>query len=109
MNEIDEKRWRGLSLAEQMANIGSEVGRSAKWLIKGNAVLADGAYLRALNLFDVTIACGRYGSDGRGEFLKELCRARDCFTEAYLLNDYDSLSYLDRYFGDFAKLCRADR
>lgn len=41
MATLDENRWASMSLAEQMANIGSEVGRSAKWLSKGKMTMAD--------------------------------------------------------------------
>jgi len=103
---LDINRWASMSLAEQMANTGSEVGRSAKWLAKGNKELADGAYLRALDLIDLTIAVGRHGKPGRHALLKELCRARDCYTEAFLDRDLASLNSLDKYFYQFALLCR---
>ena len=35
MNTVSENRWHTLPLAEQMANIGSEVGRATKWQNKG--------------------------------------------------------------------------
>lgn len=81
---LDENRWASLTFAEQMANIGSEVGRTAKWMAKGKSDFAHGAYIRAL----------------------ELCRARDCFTEAYLNSDMETLSFLDKYFTQFAIICR---
>lgn len=106
MAPLDETRWASISLAEQMANIGSEVGRSMKWLVKGKASLADGAYLRALDLFDLTIKYGRLSSPGRGAFLKEICRARDLYNESFITKDIESLSYLDKYFAQFALICR---
>lgn len=106
MAPLDENRWASISLAEQMANIGSEVGRSMKWLIKDKPSLADGAYLRALDLFDLTIKYGRLSSSDRGPFLKEICRARDLYNESFLAKDFDSLSYLDKYFSQFALICR---
>lgn len=106
MNRIDADRWASMTLAEQMANTGSEVGRSAKWLAKGKMGLADGAYLRALDLIDLTIAYGRLGMPGRDALLKELLRARDCYTESFNRADIETLDYLDRYFGQFASICR---
>lgn len=106
MNMPDAERWASLSLAEQMANTGSEVGRSAKWLAKGKKDLADSAYLRALDLIDLTIRKARLGQSGRDALLKELLRARDCYTEAFSTADMDMLSYLDRYFCSFASICR---
>lgn len=77
-----------------------------KWLIKGKETLADNAYLRALDLIDLTIKYGRLTSPGRGEFLKEICRARDLYNESFLSKNIESLSYLDKYFAQFALICR---
>jgi len=106
MTGLDEQRWASLTLAEQMANIGSEVGRSGKWLARGKSVQAESAFLRALDLIDLTIKYGRSGSPGRSCLLKELCRARDCYTESFLSGDEAALSFLDKYFGSFAAICR---
>lgn len=103
---VDAERWATLPMAEQMANIGSEVGRTAKWILKGKTDLARGAYLRALELQDLTIRYGRVGQNGRRELLKELCRARECFNGAFLSSDIDMLKYLDKYFTQFAAICR---
>ena len=65
MNTVNRERWASLSLAEQMANIGSEVGRSAKWLTKNKPDLAEGAFHRATELMDLTLDYGRQGSPGR--------------------------------------------
>ena len=46
----NESRWAEMSLMEQMANVSSEVGRSYNWMRKGNATLAQGAFIRALDL-----------------------------------------------------------
>ena len=98
----DEKRWSAMPLAEQMANIGSEVGRTRKWLSKGKIAMAEGAFVRALDLIDLTVKYGRLGKPSRGALLEELCRAREIFCGAYLEADFDNLAYLDKYFGDFA-------
>jgi len=106
MSGLDQQRWASMTLAEQMANIGSEVGRSAKWLAKENPSLAESAFCRALDLIDLTIKYGRVGAPGRSCLLKELCRARESYTSAFLSKDSYTLSYLDRYFGAFARICR---
>lgn len=106
MGTIDLERWREMPLTEQMANIGSEVGRTRKWMEKGNPSMAESAFLRALDLIDATISTGRYGQDSRSALLKEICRARDLFTESYLSSDCQTLSYLDKYFGQFALAVR---
>lgn len=98
----DEVRWASMPLIDQMSNIGSEVGRTFKWTSKAKPQLAEGAFIRALDLFDLTIKYGRCGTDGRSELLKELCRCRDLFAYAYMTKDMESLRWVDRYFGAFA-------
>ena len=105
----DESRWASMPLAVQMANLGSEVGRTAKWLVKGKDNLAFSAYIRALDLFDLTIKYGRKGTDGKAELLKELCRGRDLFTESFLKKDMDTLIWLDHYFLWFSKVVRSSK
>ncbi len=95
-----------MPLMEQMANIGSEVGRTRKWLAKDNPQLAESAFYRGLELVDATIKSGRSNMDSRSCLLMELCRARDCFSEAFLNCDLDSMSYLEKYFGQFAAAIR---
>lgn len=103
---MDEQRWSSLMLSQQMANIGSEVGRSTKWLASGKKNMAESAYLRALDLIDLTLKYGRIENPGRGALLKELCRARDCYNESFLAGDINELAFLDKYFGQFAMSCR---
>lgn len=103
---IDIDRWAAMPLMEQMANIGSEVGRARKWLVKDKPQLAEGAYYRGLELVDATIRSGRSNMASRSCLLMELCRARDLFSEAFLNYDLDSMCYLEKYFGQFASAIR---
>lgn len=103
---IDINRWSTMPLVEQMANIGSEVGRARKWLVKDNAQLAEGAFCRGLELVDATIRSGRGNMASRSCLLFELCRARDLFSESFLNRDLDGLDYLEKYFGQFASIIR---
>ncbi|MCQ2174036.1 MAG: hypothetical protein MJY61_02745 [Bacteroidales bacterium] len=103
---IDVDRWATMPLFEQMANIGSEVGRARKWLEKGKQQLAEGAFYRGLELVDATIRFGRSNMASRTCLLMELCRARDLFSDSFLKRDYDSLGYLEKYFGQFASAIR---
>lgn len=48
-------RWQTLSLDEQLGNVGSEVGRSAKWQARGNFKMRDHALDHAFELLDFTI------------------------------------------------------
>lgn len=95
-----------MSLLEQMANIGSEVGRTRKWLLKGNDSLSEGAFARGLDLIDITIKVGRRNDASRSCLLQELCRARDLFAESFFEKDFDNLCYLEKYFGQFALALR---
>lgn len=103
---IDVDRWAAMPLLEQMANIGSEVGRARKWLGKDKPQLAEGAFFRGLELIDATIRFGRYNMASRPCLLEELCRARDLFSDSFLMNDSETLAYLEKYFGQFASAIR---
>lgn len=99
------ERWAGMPFIVQMANIGSEVGRTFKWRRKGNENMAKGAFVRALDLFDLTIAVGRISEPFslRDSMLKEAIRARNQFCEEFLSEDNDALLLSDKYFSHFAK------
>lgn len=72
-------RWSQFSLVEQMANIGSEVFRAIKWKEKGDRETAEGAFYRALELFDLTIADLKNVTR-----LKEVCRGRELFCDYFI-------------------------
>ena len=97
------EKWAAMSFNAQMANIGSEVGRTAKWISKEKYDLAEGAFIRALDLFDLTIKYGRDGQENRSPMLRELCLCRCEFSKAYLDKDATNLSGVERYFSHFAK------
>lgn len=94
--------WQKLSLIEQLGNIGSEVGRAAKWRGQDEENFRQAAW-RALELFDLTIRDVRW----RGR-LKEILRAREFFCGALLGGDTykTTLSDLDRYFFQYAAAAR---
>lgn len=95
---ISKERWFTLSLAEQLGNIGSEVGRAAKWQGKDENSFWS-AVTRALELFDITQMDTRW--KGRRS---ELDRARETFADAVLGGqEYQSnLKDLEKYFMLFA-------
>ncbi len=97
-------KWHTLSLAEQMGNIGSEVGRAAR--ASGDVVRFEGAVTRAFELIDLTINDARWNKR-----LKELVRVREVFGDAIsgtqLYNT--TVEDLDRYFYHFAFAARANR
>ncbi|MGH7350269.1 MAG: hypothetical protein ACREI6_09625 [Candidatus Rokuibacteriota bacterium] len=104
-SEAAAGRWAKLTLAEQLANVGSEVGRMKRWRER-NAALATGAFERALELLDLTLADPRWR-----ERLREIARARELLCDAAAGGrDYGtSVEDLDRYFLPFAVAARAQR
>ncbi len=100
--EMAAGKWAALTLAEQMGNIGSEVSRSLKAKQLGNEKRFQGAFERALELFDLTIAVTK--EPGR---LREICRAREEYCDYFLGHEYhtDPAKML-KYYDDFASYAR---
>ncbi|TKB82365.1 MAG: hypothetical protein E8D45_00575 [Nitrospira sp.] len=98
-------RWQTLPLLEQLANVGSDVARAARWYGK-DPQRCEQAFIRALELLDLTIGDDRW--KGRR---KELTRVRELLCDAMLGGSaYGSdLASLDRYFFHFAVAARAGR
>ena len=99
---LAEGRWSELSLAEQLGNIGSEVGRARKWEGRDKKIF-EGAWTRALELFDLTLSDSRW--IGR---LREIARAREVFCDAVFGGkEYKStLEDMEKYFYPFAVSAR---
>lgn len=98
-------RWFELTLCEQMGNIGSEVGRAAKWNKKGNIDARDLALDRAFDLLDLTATDKRWYGDGR---LKEILRSREVLADVYFGDNqyHDSPERIEKYFYQFALAAR---
>lgn len=98
-------RWGRFTLAEQLANVGSEVGRMRRWRGRDERLMA-GAFERALELLDLTLADPRWR-----DRLREIARARELLCDAAAGGrDYGTtLEDLDRYFLAFAVAARAGR
>lgn len=98
-------QWHSRSLVEQLANVGSDVTRAARWYGK-HQQRCEQAFERALKLLDLTITDDRW--KGRR---KELTRARELLCDAM----FGGATYgcdvasLDRYFFHFAMVARAGR
>lgn len=101
--QLAAKRWQTLSLLEQLANIGSEVSRTARYQNKDKQAF-ENAFKRALELFDLTLTDRRWR-----QRLKEVARARELFCAAALGEPLyqTTLADLDRYFYYFALAARA--
>src|SRR5262245_44751154 len=90
--------WGRLSLSEQLGNVGSEVGRMRRWR-DCDARLMSGAFERALELLDLTLADPRW--QGRR---REIARALEALCDAATggIEYGTTLEDLDRYFLAFA-------
>ncbi|MGI8657204.1 MAG: hypothetical protein ACR2K4_00320 [Candidatus Limnocylindria bacterium] len=93
-------RWATLTLVEQLANIGSEVGRARA---QGNEQRLAPALDRALELFDLTLADDRWRAR-----LKEIARSREVACDFLVgVNVYRSTAgSLEAYFLPFAVAAR---
>ena len=96
--QLAQGRWFEMSLVEQFGNIGSEVGRAAKWQEKGGDIFW-GAVSRALDLLDLTLIDDRWKKRR-----SEISRAKEVFADAVLGGqEYGSnLKDLESYFMRFA-------
>ncbi len=87
--------WNKKSFLEQMANIGSEVYRAINWKNKGNEEYAHMAFVRSLELFDLT-------KDSKLTYpqYKELLRMREIWVDFFKYeNEYNSTGEsLNTYF-----------
>lgn len=94
---LSNGRWHSMTLAEQLANVGSEVHR-ARMAQEKHSERFLRASERALELFDLTLADPRW--KGR---LFELGRMRDIFADTvlggheYAINLKDLEPYFDRF------------
>jgi len=97
--ELATGRWNELSLTEQLANIGSEVCRTGKWFQKDDGRF-QGAFLRAIELFDLTLSDDRWNYSQ----LKEIGRVMEVFCDAVYGSEKYNSSFkdLDKYFLLFA-------
>ena len=91
---------------EQMGNLGTEVARAARAKEAGDETRLQGAFDRALELFELTIIDDRW----RGPRRRELCLVRELFIE-FIAGDNtyrESATSLDRYFLPFAMGARLE-
>jgi hypothetical protein len=98
-------RWRELSLAAQLGNVGSEVSRAQNWRDR-NPRLAQAAFERALELMDLTLADTKHR--GAHRRLRELARVREVLVDFFAgSNEYGSTGEsIQRYFDAYAVAAR---
>ena len=100
-------RWRTLTLAEQLANAGADVGRAIRANAAGDETRFAAAFDRALELLDLSIADPRWA----GPRLREIARMREIVCD-FLVGDNQygyTAESLDGYFMAFALASRRDR
>lgn len=102
--ELAAGRWITLTLSEQLANVGSEIGRAMRAKAQGNPQRSIAALERALELFDMTLADDRW--HGRRT---EICRARELTCDVLVGDNThgSTAASLDAYFLAFARAARA--
>jgi len=76
-HDLSQEQWNSISIIDQMANIGTDVGRAINWAEKDKNK-SNAACERAIELLDLTI------SDPKNtDHLKELCRVREIVTSYF--------------------------
>ncbi len=108
MNEVQHKdlaagRWNQFTLCEQLGNVGSEIGRAARYVETGNTARLEGALTRAFELIDLTLADPRW--QGRR---REIARLREVCADTFYGNkEYGSEPKdIERYLHHFAFAAR---
>lgn len=103
--ELSKGRWLELSLCQQMANIGAEVGRAIIWKNKDRKY-SEKAVERALELLYFSIDDGKNKSR-----LKELTRVYECLGDYfYGNNEFKSSNELwNNYFYNFAYAAKVNK
>ena len=102
------ERWAAFSLEEQLANIGSEVGRAINARMKEDYPLMEGAINRALDLFLATFEVALKEKKDLHR-IKEIIRARDEFMSLFYKDTFDikEARKIEAYFMNFAYIVRS--
>lgn len=103
--QLASGRWQRLSFIEQMAHTGSAVERFLKWRAQRNAVYAERAFGRAMELLNLTIK--DYRNRTR---LRELTRVREALVDFFAGDCMykTSETYWKKYFACFTYAARKD-
>ena len=80
--DLTRGKWQSLSFFYQMANIGTEIGRTMQWREK-DAEKSTACFERGLELLDLTIE-DKKNHDGK---LKELCVLREVLVDYFISNN----------------------
>jgi hypothetical protein len=104
--ELARGRWFTLTLTEQLANVGSEAGRTIRAAEAGDREQQERALTRLLELLDLTLADCRW----RGRY-KEPCRLREVLCDVFQGGNVSGTSFdwLSRYFLEYGIAARLQR
>lgn len=99
--------WFTLTLADQLGNVGSEVGRAESWHRRGNREYFVKAASRMLELLDLTLADPRWAGPKR----KEIARVREALCDSFFGQKEmgGSMESWNRYFNQFAIMSRSQK
>ena len=102
---LAESGWAKLTLIEQMANIGAEVGRALKWRDR-KPEYALSSFYRSLELLSLSLADPK----NRGR-RKEIARIKEVWADFFFGNNvYNSdAAFFERYFYAFGVAARLRR
>lgn len=105
---LAQGRWFTLSIVEQLANVGSDFERAARWHQQGEREHFERAFDRMLELLDLTIADPRWKGLHR---LKELLRLREVLCDLFCGDNVYQTTFEDiqKYFLYFGIAARANR
>jgi hypothetical protein len=105
--DLTQDRWGALTLAEQLGNAGSDVGRAIRAHQGGNQARSAAALARALAQLDLTLADDRWAGHRR----REIARAREVVCDLLAGdNVYGSTpESVERWFMAYAAWARAGR
>lgn len=81
---LTSDRWFKFSVAEQMANIGAEIGRTINWKRKGDVDNSRAAFFRALELIYFTVEDPKNKVRGR---LREILRTREALIDHFVYDN----------------------
>ncbi len=99
--ELGGGRWHTMTLPEQLGNVGSEYSRARRWKEKGNVEFFDKAFVRFLELMDLTITDTRW----RGARRRELSRVRGGVCAELMGIDASGVGFT-KYFDAMAVVAR---
>ena len=103
--QLAQGHWQDFTLMEQLANVGSEIGRTISWQTNGYGDPST-AFYRALELIDLTIADPK-----NKERLSELCRSREALVDWFTGSDtyHTTDSQWEAYFYQFTYAARLNK